>query len=179
MAKPTKLQRVPSRKKRRKQERSAKKARISAYFARQKEEGGSGSGGTPPSGSSDGGVRKGRGHPSTGRARNAPGRREDWDRRSGGQRRGAGAVWGRGASGRGREGAGPTPLGRRAALLSANQREDKVISRLEKLLRLKRRKNKKKLPASFEADGLGCILAEPSARLASFPGLPVSFGGFA
>ena len=49
---------------------------------------------------------------------------------------------------------------RKASLLAANEREDKEIAKLEKLLNLRRRRRKKKqkqLPASFLKEGLGCI----------------------
>ena len=48
---------------------------------------------------------------------------------------------------------------RKASLLAANEREDKEIAKLEKLLNLRRRKKKKqkRLPASFWKEGLGCI----------------------
>lgn len=48
---------------------------------------------------------------------------------------------------------------RKASLLAANEREDKEIAKLEKLLNLRRRRKKKQkqLPASFLKEGLGCI----------------------
>ena len=48
----------------------------------------------------------------------------------------------------------PPSTGHRRQLLLANQREEREISKLEKLLRMKRRKN---LPASFRDEGLDCI----------------------
>lgn len=44
-------------------------------------------------------------------------------------------------------------------MLAANEREDKEIAKLEKLLNLRRRRKKKQkqLPASFLKEGLGCI----------------------
>ncbi|XP_053714338.1 nucleolar MIF4G domain-containing protein 1 [Synchiropus splendidus] len=47
---------------------------------------------------------------------------------------------------------------RKKALLEANEQEDKEIKKLEKCLRLNKRKNKKTLPQSFVADGLDYIL---------------------
>ncbi|KAM9827609.1 nucleolar MIF4G domain-containing protein 1 [Neosynchiropus ocellatus] len=47
---------------------------------------------------------------------------------------------------------------RKKALLEANEHEDKEIKKLEKCLRLNKRKNKKTLPQSFVADGLDYIL---------------------
>jgi len=47
---------------------------------------------------------------------------------------------------------------RRAQLLAANKEEDREIKRLEKLLKLDKRK-KKTIPKSFYADNLGCILS--------------------
>ncbi len=47
-----------------------------------------------------------------------------------------------------------TKLHRKRALEISNQREDAEISRLEKLLKIKRRK---KLPTSFKDEGLDCI----------------------
>uniref|UniRef100_A0A8C4THK1 Nucleolar MIF4G domain-containing protein 1 n=1 Tax=Erpetoichthys calabaricus TaxID=27687 RepID=A0A8C4THK1_ERPCA len=54
---------------------------------------------------------------------------------------------------------------RRLALLEANAEEDREIKRLEKQLRLNKRKNKKSLPQSFVADGLDYVLGilEPGA----------------
>ena len=46
-------------------------------------------------------------------------------------------------------------LQRKRALESSSKRDDMEISRLEKLLKIKRRK---KLPTSFKAEGLDCIL---------------------
>lgn len=150
MGKPTKLRQVPSRKQRRKQERAAKKARVSSYFSRSKE--GVSIGGGVRETASDGRL--------DGRGRGVQRR----SRLTSEQRRPMRVGWNKGSStakvgsrGRGWKGVEPTPLERRAALLSANRREDRMISQLEKLLKLKRRKNKK-LPSSFEADGLGCIL---------------------
>ena len=60
---------------------------------------------------------------------------------------------------------------RKASLLAANDREDKNIAKLEKLLNLRRRKKKKqkRLPASFWKEGLGCIhILVPSWSLCSY-----------
>ncbi|XP_053323689.1 nucleolar MIF4G domain-containing protein 1 [Spea bombifrons] len=47
---------------------------------------------------------------------------------------------------------------RRKALLEANEKEEKEIKRLEKSLRMNKRKNKSTLPQSFTQDGLDYIL---------------------
>lgn len=47
---------------------------------------------------------------------------------------------------------------RKMALLEANEQEDREIKKLERCLRLNKRKNKKSLPQSFVADGLDYIL---------------------
>lgn len=47
---------------------------------------------------------------------------------------------------------------RKKALLEANEEEDREIKKLERCLRLNRRKNKASLPQSFVADGLDYIL---------------------
>lgn len=47
---------------------------------------------------------------------------------------------------------------RKMALLEANEQEDREIKKLERCLRLNKRKNKKSLPQSFMADGLDYIL---------------------
>uniref|UniRef100_A0A673ARV3 Nucleolar MIF4G domain-containing protein 1 n=1 Tax=Sphaeramia orbicularis TaxID=375764 RepID=A0A673ARV3_9TELE len=47
---------------------------------------------------------------------------------------------------------------RKMALLEANEQEDREIKKLEKYLRLNKRKNKKSLPQSFVADGLDYVL---------------------
>lgn len=47
---------------------------------------------------------------------------------------------------------------RKMALLEANEEEDREIKKLERFLRLNKRKNKKTLPQSFVADGLDYIL---------------------
>ncbi|OCT75500.1 nucleolar MIF4G domain-containing protein 1 [Xenopus laevis] len=54
---------------------------------------------------------------------------------------------------------------RRKALLEANEKEEKEIRRLEKSLRMNKRKNKSSLPQSFTQDGLDYILGmlEPGA----------------
>ncbi|XP_072544796.1 nucleolar MIF4G domain-containing protein 1 [Salminus brasiliensis] len=49
-------------------------------------------------------------------------------------------------------------MARRRALLEANEAEDKEIKKLEKRLRLNKRKNKQSLPQSFVDDGLDYIL---------------------
>ncbi|KAL7875507.1 hypothetical protein AOLI_G00104700 [Acnodon oligacanthus] len=49
-------------------------------------------------------------------------------------------------------------MARRRALLEANEAEDKEIKKLEKRLRLNKRKNKRSLPQSFINDGLDYIL---------------------
>ncbi|XP_054621547.1 nucleolar MIF4G domain-containing protein 1 [Dunckerocampus dactyliophorus] len=47
---------------------------------------------------------------------------------------------------------------RKKALLEANEQEDREIKKLERYLKLNKRKNKKSLPQSFVADGLDYIL---------------------
>ncbi|KAM7390344.1 hypothetical protein PAMA_008493 [Pampus argenteus] len=47
---------------------------------------------------------------------------------------------------------------RKMALLEANEQEDREIKKLERCLKLNKRKNKKSLPQSFVADGLDYIL---------------------
>nr|XP_057915916.1 nucleolar MIF4G domain-containing protein 1 [Doryrhamphus excisus] len=47
---------------------------------------------------------------------------------------------------------------RKKALLEANEQEDREIKKLERYLKLNKRKNKKNLPQSFVADGLDYIL---------------------
>lgn len=47
---------------------------------------------------------------------------------------------------------------RKKALLEANEQEDREIKRLERYLKLNKRKNKKSIPQSFVADGLDYIL---------------------
>ena len=47
-------------------------------------------------------------------------------------------------------------VSRKSALLAANSKEDKEIAKLEKLLKMKKRKN---LPTSFSKEGLDCILS--------------------
>ncbi|XP_077365507.1 nucleolar MIF4G domain-containing protein 1 [Festucalex cinctus] len=47
---------------------------------------------------------------------------------------------------------------RKKALLEANEQEDREIKKLERYLKLNKRKNKKSLPQSFMADGLDYIL---------------------
>ncbi|CAK6969300.1 nucleolar MIF4G domain-containing protein 1 [Scomber scombrus] len=47
---------------------------------------------------------------------------------------------------------------RKMALLEANEQEDREIKKLERCLRINKRKNKKSLPQSFVADGLDYIL---------------------
>lgn len=47
---------------------------------------------------------------------------------------------------------------RKMALLEANEQEDREIKKLERCLRINKRKNKKSLPQSFMADGLDYIL---------------------
>ncbi|KAM4706133.1 nucleolar MIF4G domain-containing protein 1 [Rhinophrynus dorsalis] len=56
---------------------------------------------------------------------------------------------------------------RRKALLEANEKEDKEIKRLEKSLRMNKRRNKKSLPQSFTQDGLDYILGvlEPGGAM--------------
>ncbi|XP_061521732.1 LOW QUALITY PROTEIN: nucleolar MIF4G domain-containing protein 1 [Phycodurus eques] len=48
---------------------------------------------------------------------------------------------------------------RKKALLEANEQEDREIKKLERYLKLNKRKNKKSLPQSFVADGLDYILS--------------------
>ncbi|XP_019739309.1 nucleolar MIF4G domain-containing protein 1-like [Hippocampus comes] len=47
---------------------------------------------------------------------------------------------------------------RKKALLEANEQEDREIKKLERYLKLNKRKNKKSIPQSFVADGLDYIL---------------------
>ncbi|XP_061778231.1 nucleolar MIF4G domain-containing protein 1 isoform X2 [Nerophis ophidion] len=47
---------------------------------------------------------------------------------------------------------------RKKALLEANEQEDREIKKLERFLKLNKRKNKKSIPQSFVADGLDYIL---------------------
>ncbi|XP_061660949.1 nucleolar MIF4G domain-containing protein 1 [Syngnathoides biaculeatus] len=57
---------------------------------------------------------------------------------------------------------------RKKALLEANEQEDREIKKLERYLKLNKRKNKKSMPQSFVADGLDYILgALDSDTLAS------------
>ncbi|XP_078519388.1 nucleolar MIF4G domain-containing protein 1 [Lissotriton helveticus] len=63
------------------------------------------------------------------------------------------------------KGKNSTEESRKLALLEANEQEDKEIRRLEKSLRLNKRKNKSSLPQAFAQDGLDYILGalEPGA----------------
>ena len=160
MAKQQKVLVKSSRKKRRKQERAAKKARIAQHFSRRRQEEEERLGGYVREGTSqnhlpDDQSRK----KSYGEQREATKKRGSGSRgKVHGQQWSSGRVGSRGIHVRA-PGSAPTALERRAALMAANQREDRVISRLEKLLKMRRRKNKKKLPASFQTDGLSCILS--------------------
>ncbi|KAM9839774.1 nucleolar MIF4G domain-containing protein 1 [Aulostomus maculatus] len=60
---------------------------------------------------------------------------------------------------------------RKMALLEANEEEDREIKKLERCLRLNKRKNKKKLPQSFVADGLDYILGVLDSGSTAAPGI--------